>query len=212
MILLLIWWLFLSIIIIIIFIIIMIIIIIIIISSSSSSIINIIIITKVKTELELEAEYKHILYPPKKKKATKLSTPKKKKKISAAAAATPASSPLASAKKPIKGLRQRRRIKPIRRLRNAGKNSAAAVRGGSGISTRAAAGIVSPPAASKPAPETRTRSGVPHAAANASVATEAWQGKRASKKAYDRTDRSRRPFTSSKIEDVTGRYGKVDDT
>ena len=181
-------------------------------SSSSSSIINIsIIITKVKTELELEAEYKHILYPPKKKKATKLSTPKKKKKISAAAAATPASSPLASAKKPIKGLKQRRRVKPIRRLRNAGKISAAVVRGGSGISTRAAAGIVSPPAASKPAPETRTRSGVPHAAANASVATEAWQGKRASKKAYDRTDRSRRPFTSSKIEDVTGRYGKVND-
>ena len=131
--------------------------------------------------MELEAEYKHILYPGKKKKTTKLGFPKKKKKP------VPEEPAAAAAKKTIKTLR---RLKAVGgRLRGVAKK----------------APIAAVPAAA--APESRTRSSAPLPAA--AVTSVAWKGKKASGKAYDRTDRSKRPFTSSKIEDVTGRYGKV---
>ena len=130
--------------------------------------------------MELEAEYKHILYPGKKKKTTKLGFPKKKKK-------PVPEEPAAAAKKTIKTLR---RLKAVGgRLRGVAKK----------------APIAAVPAAA--APESRTRSSAPLPAT--AVTSVAWKGKKASGKAYDRTDRSKRPFTSSKIEDVTGRYGKV---
>jgi len=148
---------------------------------------------KVKTETELEAEYRHILYGGKKKKSPKIGFGKKKKKTAVVDPndAEPIK-PAAKAKKPAKnGKKMKRKLR--KRL------------GGAVSPVKP----VSPPPSVPDLPRSTRSSGpappIPHLTESVS-----WKGKKASKRASERPDmrqRVKRPFTSSKIEDVTGKYG-----
>ena len=150
---------------------------------------------KVKTELELEAEYRHILYGGKKKKAPKLGFGKKKKKP-----------------EPPPPTRETKEMKKPQKPGKKGKKGKKKVVKKAPVPEPVASPEPPPPVL----PRTRSSGPVPEPPKDPApeVPSLSWRGKKASGRAYDRTEmraRIKRPFTSAKIEDVTGKYGKEEE-
>ncbi|XP_023323799.1 transcription initiation factor TFIID subunit 3 [Eurytemora carolleeae] len=195
---------------------------------------------KVKTELELEVEYKHILYGGKKKKPVKLGLGKKKKKKEDSKETT-------ESKKPgVKKTKRKGRRKVVKkhdpvpepaepvlpRTRSSGPvpaspspilsssrsstratNPTSPIPSSSRSSIRSTSHLSSARSSSKPSPTKQINLSFSPTPSEP-LPSHAWSGKKASTKAYAREDmreRIKRPFTSSKIEDVTGKYGEEEE-
>jgi len=208
---------------------------------------------KIKTDLEIEAEYKHILYGGKKRKAPKIGVGKKRKKASTYKFPGEKPKKVTKAVKPNAKTPQSRGKKSIEKFvlkissktkDNMDKQKPSPIK----VSPFTIENTCEKEKHGKPSPlkEIKTKqlpfktieiknnhvkmieSTVPEAqllkkqpvqktsaknvlslAIPTETVTHSWKGKKASKKAYDRSkmcQKIKKPFTSSKIEDVTGRY------
>lgn len=162
---------------------------------------------KVKTDLEIEKEYRHILYGGKKRKAPKINVTKKKK-----------TSPHKEERLHKKSANNRLEKLMSSKQKNTRKHKPEAIlreaNGKSKLEEDA-----SP--VRKPVPVSRAKSpakeqGPPVKEERRGGAEVSWKGKKANSAAYDRSamlqhTSRRRPNVSAKIEDVTGRYSKEEE-
>jgi len=214
---------------------------------------------KIKTDLEIEAEYKHILYGGKKRKAPKIGAGKKRKKASTykfpgekskkvtKVGNKPNSnthqskgkkhptiekfvikigpkpkddvpkyetSPLKMSKQSIKTEKLLEKVKqgkpsPLKEIKTKQLKIIDSKNVKNTVSDAAEPQI----SKKKPVDKTSAKNVLSLVSPSEPV-THSWKGKKASKKAYDRSkmcQKVKKPFTSSKIEDVTGRYGQEEE-
>ena len=157
---------------------------------------------KVKTDIEIEKEYRHILFGGKKRKPTKISVGKKKK--------TPS---------PHKELRKRPSPEKVEKVRIVSKQqkTVTVLREANG-KTKQQQQMVQPlkiTVKSSQSAKSPTKEKEPQEE-HAFVQQLTWKGKTANSRAYDRTKMSQntqrsRQGVSAKIEDVTGRYSKEEE-
>ena len=156
---------------------------------------------KVKTDIEIEKEYRHILFGGKKRKPTKISVGKKKKTPSPHKELRKRPSPEKVEKVRIVSRQQ----KTVTVLREAnGKTKQQKMVQPLKITVKSSQSAKSPTKEKEPQEE------------HAVVQQLTWRGKTANSRAYDRTKMSQntqrsRQGVSAKIEDVTGRYSKEEE-
>ena len=158
---------------------------------------------KVKTDIEIEKEYRHILFGGKKRKPSKISVGKKKK--------TPS---------PHKELRKRPSPEKVDKVRIVSKQKTNTVLREANGKTKhqqtvqpLKITVKSSHSAKSPAKEKDVKE---HIEKQRFVHQHTWRGKMANSRAYDRTKMSQntqrsRQGVSAKIEDVTGRYSKEEE-
>ena len=157
---------------------------------------------KVKTDIEIEKEYRHILFGGKKRKPTKISVGKKKK--------TPS---------PHKELRKRPLPEKVEKVRVVNKQKTMTVLREANGKTKQQQQTVQPlkiTVKSCHSAKSPTKEKEPQQVEREVVQQLTWRGKTANSRAYDRTKMSQntqrsRQGVSAKIEDVTGRYSKEEE-
>ena len=159
---------------------------------------------KVKTDIEIEKEYRHILFGGKKRKPTKISVGKKKK--------TPS---------PLKELRKRPSPEKVEKVRIVNKQKPSTVLWETNGKTKQQQtvqplkiSVKSSQRAKSPAKEREPEEEVVEK--HKVVKQHTWRGKASNSRAYDRTKMAQntqrsRQGVSAKIEDVTGRYSKEEE-
>ena len=210
---------------------------------------------KIKTDLEIEAEYKHILYGGKKRKAPKIGAGKKRKKASTYKfpgektkkvtkvihKQNLSTQPQFKGKKhpsiekfiikigskskneitkyetsPCKSINTKEKEKqgkpsPLKEI----KTKQLQIKTSDNKNLKTTEVDVSEGQNSKKQPVQKTSAkNILSVSTHSEPITHSWKGKKASKKAYDRSkmcQKVKRPFTSSKIEDVTGRYSQEEE-
>ena len=205
---------------------------------------------KIKTDLEIEAEYKHILYGGKKRKAPKIGAGKKRKKASTYKFPSEKTKKVTKAVKsnlttneqsrgkkrqsiekfvikigskpkedtPLKVTKiattpDKAKQSPLKEIKTKQLQSKTNESKNNGLKNKEA--TVSETQFSKKQPVDKPSAKNVHTITPPSEpVTHCWKGKKANKKAYDRSkmcQKLKKPFTNSKIEDVTGRYSQEEE-